>query len=298
MAKLQAYCLPEKGRRVERRGRRVSVTRAWCVNHKEEGRQSLRESVCSVEMERTKVSHRTNLVTADVPSKSGLETIQRNRVFTRVAEELRALIFTRLKPGDMLPPERELVRRFGVSRSSIRDAIRSLEAIGLLEPRQGVGTVVREPSADTVVSPVASVLLQKQKVINELLDVRMIIEPALARRAALHASHAHIAEMEAILNCQGEKVRLGEIATEEDTAFHYTIALAADNSVMLKLAYVLMDSLREMRERSLQMGDRQARSLAGHRRILAAVKKGDGGAAEAAMRRHLLEIEKVILPMF
>jgi len=230
-------------------------------------------------------------------SKLGLEAIPRNRVFTRVAEQLQTLILTQLKPGDMLPPERELVRRFGVSRSSIRDAIRSLEAIGLLKPRQGVGTVVRDPSIDVVVSPVTSVLLQKQKVINELLDVRMIIEPALARRAALHATAEHIAEMEAILNRQEEKVRLGEPATEEDAAFHYTIALAANNSVMLKLTHVLIDSLREMRERSLQVGDRQVKSLAGHHRILTALKQGDAAAAEAAMRRHLSEIEKIILQM-
>jgi len=235
-------------------------------------------------------------VTGSARSKLGLEAIPRNRVFTRVAE-LQTLILTQLKPGDMLPPERELVRRFGVSRGSIRDAIRSLEAIGLLEPRQGVGTVVRDRSIDVVVSPLTSVLLQKQKVINELLDVRMIIEPALARRAALHATAGHIAEMQAILNRQQERVRLGEPATKEDTAFHYTIAQAADNSVMLKLTHVLMDSLREMRERSLQVGDRQVKSLAGHHRILTALKQGDATAAEAAMRRHLSEIEKIILQM-
>ena len=236
-------------------------------------------------------------MTASVPSRPSVETIPRNRVFTRVAEQLQTLILSELKPGDMLPPERELVRKFGVSRSSVRDAIRSLEALGLLEPRQGVGTVVRDPSIDAVVSPVTNVLLQKHKVINELLDVRMIIEPALARRAALHATAKHIAEMEAILHRQEEKVSLEEPATEEDTAFHYTIALAADNSIMLKLTHVLMDSLREMRERSLQVGDRQVRSLAGHNRILAALKQGDTAAAEAAMRRHLSEIEKIISQM-
>jgi DNA-binding FadR family transcriptional regulator len=67
-------------------------------------------------------------VTTTAPSKLGLETIPRNRIFTRVAEQLQAHILNQLKPGDMLPSERELVRRFGVSRSSIRDAIRSLES--------------------------------------------------------------------------------------------------------------------------------------------------------------------------
>lgn len=234
-------------------------------------------------------------MTTSAPFKPAWEAIPRDRVYTKVAEQLQAHIVNELKPGDMLPPERELVQMFGVSRSSIRDAIRRLEAVGLLEPRQGIGTVVRDISADAMVAPVASVLLQKRKVIDELLDVRMIIEPALARRAALHASAEQIAELAAVLNRQEEKVRQGELATEEDSNFHYTIALAANNSVMLKLVHVLMDSLRELRERSLQVGGRQAKSLAAHRRILAAIERGDAAAAEAAMCGHLLEVQKLIL---
>jgi GntR family transcriptional repressor for pyruvate dehydrogenase complex len=234
-------------------------------------------------------------VSTSIPAKLDLETIPRNRVYTEVARQLQASIVDRLKPGDMLPPERELVRRFGVSRSSIRDAIRSLEAVGLLEPHQGVGTVVRELSADSVVNPVASVLLQKRKAIDDLLDVRNIIEPALARRAALHASREQIAELQAILKQQEEKVRCGELTTEEDSSFHYTIAVAADNTVMLKLVHVLMDLLHETRERSLQVGGRQQKSLAGHRRILAALKQGNADEAEAAMRRHLSEITKIVM---
>ena len=228
-------------------------------------------------------------------AKFGLEAIPRNRVSTKVAEQLQMHVLNELKPGDMLPPERELVQMFRVSRSSIRDAIRRLETVGLLEPRQGVGTVVRDVSADAVIAAVAGVLLQKRKVVHELLDVRMIIEPALARRAALHATPEQIAEMQGILDRQEEKLSKGELATEEDTNFHYTIALAADNSVMLKLTHVLMDSLRELRERSLEMGGRQAKSLAAHHRVLAAIKQRDAASAEEAMRRHLLEVEKLIL---
>jgi GntR family transcriptional regulator, transcriptional repressor for pyruvate dehydrogenase complex len=243
----------------------------------------------------SKVSHRTIAVTLTATSKSAIETIPRNRVYTKVAEQLQTHIVGELKPGDMLPPERELVRMFGVSRSTIRDAIRRLETVGLLEPRQGVGTVVREISADVVVTPVANMLLQKRKNISELLDVRMIIEPALAQRAALHASPEQIAELGNLLDRQAAKISEGELATEEDSSFHYTIALAADNSVMLKLVHVLMDSLRELRERSLEAGGRQHKSLAAHRRVLAAVKQGDAAAAEAAMRRHVLEVQKLIL---
>jgi GntR family transcriptional regulator, transcriptional repressor for pyruvate dehydrogenase complex len=216
-------------------------------------------------------------------------------VYSEVAKQLQTRIINHLKPGDMLPPERELVHRFGVSRGSIRDAIRSLEAVGLLEPRQGVGTVVREVPEDALVSPMASVLLKKRKVISELLEVRNIIEPALARRAALYASPEQIAEMQATLSRQEEKVRRGQPATDEDSAFHYTLALAADNSRMMKLVQVLMDLLRETRERSLEGDGRAQRSLAGHHRILAALQSRDASAAEEAMLRHLSEIRKIVL---
>lgn len=229
------------------------------------------------------------------PSTYGLETIPRSRVSARVAKQLQIHIVNQLKPGDMLPPERKLVQRFGVSRGSIRDAIRSLEAVGLLEPHQGIGTVVREVSADALLSPVTNALLQEQKVIGELLDVRNIIEPALARRAALHGSYEQIAEMQAILLRQEEKVRRGEPATEEDSAFHYAVALAADNGTMMKLVRVLMDLLRETRERLSQRQGRAEKSLAGHLRIVAALQRRDAAGAEAAMRRHLSEIEQIVL---
>lgn len=227
-------------------------------------------------------------------STHGLKAISRSRVYSQVARQLHTRIVRKLKPGDLLPPERELVKKFRVSRSSVRDAIRSLEAVGLVEPRQGVGTVVREVSAGGAATPVASALLEKRKEINDLLDVRNIIEPALARRAALHASARHIAEMQAILARQEEKVRRGEPAIDEDSAFHYTIALAADNSVMIKVVRVLMDLLRETRERWSQGQGRAEKSLDAHFRIVAALQRGDASAAEAAMRQHLSEIGKIV----
>jgi len=224
-----------------------------------------------------------------------LEAIPRSRVYKAVAQQLQERILTKLTPGDTLPSERELVQMLGVSRSSIREAVHSLELIGLLEARQGVGTVVRDPSADSPVNPVADVLLQKRKHIAELLDVREILEPPVARSAARHISPEQIAEMENILQRQEEKLLRNEPAVEEDSLFHYAIAAAADNSVVLKLIDVLMDLLRETRECSLQVEGRQEKSLAGHRRLLAALKQGDAAAAGDAMQLHLSEIESIVL---
>jgi GntR family transcriptional repressor for pyruvate dehydrogenase complex len=228
------------------------------------------------------------------PARVEFEAIPRNKVYQEVAKRLERHIAEELKPGDRLPSERELVRMLCVSRGSVRDAIRTLEVMGLLEPRQGIGTVVCIPGSGPA-SPLTSALREKRKMIAELLDVRKMLEPPLAGRAALHASSDEISDMQDILLRQEAKQSQGDLGIEEDSEFHYSIALASSNTVVLKVVDVLMDLLRETRERSLQGEGRQAKSLAAHHRILSAVKRGDAAAAEAAMRRHLQEIENIVL---
>ncbi len=235
-----------------------------------------------------------SMIAAASPARTGFEAIPRGKVYQEVARQLQRHIAEALKPGGLLPSERELARMLSVSRSSVRDAIRTLELIGLLEPRQGIGTVVCRPAAAPA-NPLADALLEKRKTVADLIDVRQMIEPFLARQAALRISSDEIANMEDILRRQEAKVRAGELGIEEDSQFHYAIAVASDNAAILKVVDVLMDLLRETRERSLQVEGRQQKSLAGHRRILSALKRGDAAAAEAAMRRHLQEIEEVLL---
>jgi len=226
----------------------------------------------------------------------GFETVRKVRRYEQVAEQIRRMISDgELKPGDLLPPERELVEKLGVGRSSIRDAVRTLEVMGILEPRQGHGTVVRDLSADALVVPLSLVLTRKRELVTELLDVRRMIEPGLAARAAKNATADELAHMAAILERHEAKLRRGEEAMDEDSDFHYAIALAARNSVVLRVLDVLMDLLRESRSRSLQVPGRPQRSFDGHRRILRALQKRDAKAAEAAVRRHLKEIEEVVM---
>jgi len=227
--------------------------------------------------------------------KTELEAIRRNKVYEEVAKQIERLILSKMSPGEKLPPERELSEMFGVSRSSIRDAIRSLELMGLVEPRQGVGTVVREISAETLVNPLSNVLVRQRQLVGELIDVRKMLEPPLAARAATHASADEIAEMEDILRRQAAKMAQGEVAIDEDSEFHYAIAMASGNSVVLKVLDLLMDLLRATREKALQVEGRPQRSLGGHRHIVAAIKKRDAAAAQAAMCRHIEEIEQIVL---
>ena len=104
--------------------------------------------------------------------------------------------------------------------------------------------------------------------------------------------------MEEILQRQEQKQTEYELAVEEDAEFHYSIALASGNSVVLKVLDILMDLLRDTRERSLQVQGRPQKSLAGHRRILAAIKRHDAESAKAAMRRHIEDVEEIVLDKF
>jgi GntR family transcriptional regulator, transcriptional repressor for pyruvate dehydrogenase complex len=227
--------------------------------------------------------------------KGDFEVIRRPKVYEEVAKQLERLILENLKVGDKLPSERELADTLQVSRSSIRDAIRGLELMGLVEPRQGAGTIVRERPAESTVNPFSNALRRRQERVSELLDFRKMLEPPLAARAATHASPDEVSEMEEILHRQAEKLSLGEIAIAEDAEFHYSIALASGNSVVLKVIDILMDLLRDTRERSLQVPGRQEKSLAGHRRILNAIKRRDAEAAKSAMRRHIEDVEEIVL---
>ena len=229
------------------------------------------------------------------PIKSDFEVVRRQKVYEEVAKQLERLILEKLKPGDKLPSERELTEMLQVSRSSIRDAIRGLELMGMVEPRQGAGTIVRERSAESSGNPFSAALKRRREMVTELLDFRKMIEPPLASRAATNASPEEISEMEEILQRQEVKLSQGEIATAEDAEFHYRIALASGNGVVLKVIDILMDLLRDTRERSLQLPGRQEKSLAGHWMILSAIRRRDAEAAKSAMRRHIEDIEEIVL---
>lgn len=223
----------------------------------------------------------------------GVRQVRKTKVYHEIVDQIRELIAAgRIKPGDRLPPERELAELFKASRNSVRDAIRVLEQMALIESRQGDGTYVRSVSAEELAEPLALMLLQSRTQMRELWEVRRVIEPATAEFAASRATDEELDELGSILEAQGRKVQAGATALEEDQAFHYAIAEAARNTVMLRTLDTLVDLLRQSRERSPQRRDRPASSLAGHRRILAALRRRDPEGARTEMLRHLQDIEE------
>jgi GntR family transcriptional repressor for pyruvate dehydrogenase complex len=225
-----------------------------------------------------------------------LKPIRRSRLYEGIVGQIQALIAEgRLRPGDQLPPERVLAETFQVSRTSVREALRALELRGLVEGKQGGGTYVRAVSADDLARSMTSALLAGKREIAELFELREMIEPAIARKAAERARPEHLAELERILDQQRQKVERGEPYPDEDAAFHYTVAVAASNAALLRLVNVVMDLLRESRSTYLQSGERPRRSLEGHRMLLEAFRAHDPDRAEQIMGEHIAAVAEGVV---
>src|SRR6516164_6849061 len=225
-----------------------------------------------------------------------IEPVKRSRIYEHIVEQIRALIREgRWAPGDQIPPERELAERFKVSRTSVREALRALEMQGVIDSRQGGGTFVRTADTEALVPPLAAAILRGRRELAEVLEVRELIEPGIARGAALRATEEHVAELESLLERQRQCITEGRPFVDEDTAFHYTLARAADNHILLRLHNLILDLLRESRQSYLHVPDRPQTSLRGHEAILYAVKTRDAEAAYRASLEHITEVRDGIL---
>jgi DNA-binding FadR family transcriptional regulator len=217
--------------------------------------------------------------------------IKKTRIAEEVADRIRVLMLDgTFPPGEPLPSERHLAERFGVSRGSIRDALRTLETIGLLETRHGQGTFPHELSVDRLVAPLASVMAYRSDLQDELLDVRRMFEPAVARVAALRATEEDLADLGRILDTQRQKVKIGQSAIVEDTAFHAILARSTRNRVVMSIMATLNDLLVESRTQSLRQKGRPARSVDGHEAVVAAMRRRDAEGASQAMYNHIDQI--------
>lgn len=226
-----------------------------------------------------------------------IEPIKKTRIPEEVADRIRVLILDgTFPPGRPLPPERLLAARFGVSRGSIRDALRILEMIGLLETRHGQGTFPRELTVDRLVAPLASVMAYRQDLKDELMDVRRMFEPAVARVAAQRGTEEDFADLQRIIEAQRRKLKTDQSAIVEDSAFHATLARCTRNRVIVSIMATLNDLLVESRAQSLRQKGRPARSLDGHEAVVTALRRRDPDGAAVAMTRHIDQIADLQQP--
>lgn len=201
-----------------------------------------------------------------------------------------------LNPGDQLPPERALAEQFQVSRASVREALRSLELLGIVETRAGGGTFVRRTVPEDLARPLSN-LIARGHTLTDVIEVRGLLEPAIAASAATRIRPDELVELRAILTQQAEKVDAGQSYAEEDTRFHEVIGQAARNELLVTMLGVIWDVLRSSREQWLQTNQRAHFSIDAHQRILAALETHDPDAARAAAAEHIRAVGEGILKL-
>ncbi|MFZ4895476.1 FadR/GntR family transcriptional regulator [Plantibacter sp. Mn2098] len=197
-----------------------------------------------------------------------------------------------LRPGERLPPEKELSDRLGLSRSSMREAVKALEVIRVLDVRRGDGTYVTSLEPRLLLEAMSFVIdLHSDDSILELFAVRRILEPAAAGLAASAASPSQVAALRRIAGSVDVDTDV-EGLVEHDLEFHRAIAAAAGNGYLSSLLESLSShTVRARIWRGLTQEHSVARTLAEHHAILDAIERGDASLAEAHATVHIAGIE-------
>ena len=224
------------------------------------------------------------------------EQVKKVRIYEEIVEQLKRYFEQgNLKPGERLPSERDLAEMFNCSRVSVRQALTILEAQGLVVRKVGGGTY-KADDEDYELSQLINLLMPKpEDAIDDPLEVRRLMEPQIARLAAVRATEEDIALMEDCLRRQKEKLEKKQLIIQEDSQFHYAIARATKNGIIVKLVEAIHDMIWETREKSIMAHHGGQRSLEGHYPILEAIKRKDGPGAGKAMEEHLGAVEELIL---
>jgi GntR family transcriptional repressor for pyruvate dehydrogenase complex len=206
-----------------------------------------------------------------------------------VATEIRGMIRDAgFQPGDKIFSEHDLTKRLQVSRASVREAIRILEVTGLVSVHQGKGVFLREPREEGF-DALGRYIREHSDSLFEIFEVRLLVEPACAGRAAVAATDREIQEMRESLqrfesHCAADEL---EGAIQQDEVFHTKIAEASRNRTLHVLMKTFARNLSEGWITSLTVPGRQIKTISEHRAILDGIEARDADAASTAMHLHL-----------
>jgi GntR family transcriptional repressor for pyruvate dehydrogenase complex len=225
------------------------------------------------------------------PRASGLvlTPVSTERVSDLIAERLATAIREgTLQPGDRLPTEAELARDFKVGRTSVREALQKLRALGLIESRKGLGAFVIEPAGDPL-ADFARWTASDPAAIEQLVEARVALETLAAALASIRATDAEIDGLEQLhvahANAGGAEDRAALVET--DQAFHAAIMAAARNRFVQGAYEVLIAELTDFRRKTLALPWAGDRSVKGHAAIVRAIRGHAPAAAREAMAEHL-----------
>lgn len=208
-------------------------------------------------------------------------------------EKLREMIVSgRVKPGDRLPREADLATSLGLSRSSLREAVRALSLVRILDVRQGDGTYVSSLAADSLLDALSFIVeFHHDASVLELLEVRRILEPAASARAAVRIDDKSLASLEEILDRSTPDSAVEELV-RNDVEFHRAIAVASGNTVLASLIESLSGPTQRARVwRGITQEGALVRTLAEHRSIFDAIRAHDPELARTWATVHIAGVE-------
>jgi GntR family transcriptional repressor for pyruvate dehydrogenase complex len=217
--------------------------------------------------------------------------VKNTKVYEQVIEQIKYMITSgELKKGDKLPPERELVEKFQVSRTSVREALRALQIIGLIECKQGGGNYIRDSFEDNLIEPLSLMFVLQNSRNSEILELRKVLEVETATLAARKITQEELAQMKEII----EKMKQLPDEKENiilDKELHYIIARASGNNLIISILTAvssLMDSfIKEAREAIINKDENKMVLLEHHENIYQALAEHDEKRAARVMDDHM-----------
>jgi GntR family transcriptional regulator, transcriptional repressor for pyruvate dehydrogenase complex len=222
-----------------------------------------------------------------------LRPIEKNRADTAAAKVARNLIeylvvSRGVSLGERIPSERQLAEVLGTGRSAVREALKALNILGLVDIRQGGGTYLTSAESTLLPDVIEWGLLLGGERTRETIEARLVIECALAGFAARRRTDEQLLRLDSLLADMAATVDQPERFTDADVAFHMELARAAHNATLASVHSSLQSMLRVWIKKVLSHYDRSREALVDeHRRVLEAVRAKNPAGAEAAMREHL-----------
>jgi GntR family transcriptional regulator, transcriptional repressor for pyruvate dehydrogenase complex len=219
-------------------------------------------------------------------------TVRTSRLYEQIVQQVEESILKgQLKPGDQLPAERDLAQLFGVSRTAVREAVKTLREKGLVEAYSGRGTFVTSGTSQAMRQSLDLMIrINPLEGAANLAELRLVLEPEIAGLAAPRIEEQLLSTMREAVTVMDRNLDDPDAYVEADLDFHLALAEAAGNPLILSLLDSIVDLLREQRSRIFSVQGGPERGQYHHKRILAAIEQRDPEAAREAMRAHLKQV--------
>ena len=216
-----------------------------------------------------------------------LSPVKNTKVYEMVMEQIKNIVKKgELKTGDKLPSERDLCEKLEVSRASVREALRALQMLGLIESKHGEGNFINENFENSLLEPLSIVFLLLGSKNEDVLELRKVIEPQIAALAAINITNEQLIELREIMNELNNTIDV-EISASLDKRFHYKIAQASGNNLISTIMFSISSLIEKYIENSKVHTLNKELVKTQHEEIWKSLEAKDVEAAATAVRKHL-----------